>query len=170
MKRSRAAVLAASVVLTLSAAWALDRYGALSAEKERFEARVQELGTARKLLTLYPQALSGGGARLDPPALKSLVQQRGAKHGIALVYLTESDKEAGKGLRERQVVARGVGVPHTKWVAFLAEIESAGSGATFKELRLKPSTTENGVYSEAEAVLAYRWPHEPAKQTGAAIP
>jgi hypothetical protein len=137
---------------------AVDRYDAYAEANSDLEAVLRSLARARALRGDQPGAFlveheHGAGKE----GLKSLVQTCGTNLGLGLAYLSETEREAGKGIWERQVHCRLVGVPHEKLVAFLTSLEAAGHGAKLKEIRLKPAKDSGSVYEEAEALVAVRW-------------
>ncbi|MCK6498651.1 MAG: hypothetical protein L6Q38_04135 [Nitrospira sp.] len=137
-----------------AAAFAVDRYLAFAKGEAELEERIAALQDAKEI---YQQASGAFGAATAPTEdlpLKPLVQKAGAEAKVRLNYLSETEKDLGKGVHERSVVARTSDVPHATLVAFLAALEARGDGARIKELRLKPSKTQSGIYQDAECVLA----------------
>jgi len=94
--------------------------------------------------------------------MKKLIQERSAKNGIRLGYLSESGGDAGRGFREKALTMRFGNVKHASLVTFLAEIERMGEGATFKEIKLRPSDKLDGCYASAECVVSWRFFDEKA--------
>jgi hypothetical protein len=122
------------------------------AERDRFVARLSE---AQALLARHPDIFRGGaGAPAGDLPLKTVLQDASTKHGLQLGFLSEADKEAGKGRREKQVSARLVRAPHEKIVPFLADLEALGAGSVVKELHLRPSKEQSDLYEEAEVVFS----------------
>jgi hypothetical protein len=96
--------------------------------------------------------------------LKTLVRELGSRWKLGIGYLTESDKDAGRGRREKQVLVRLTGAPHENLVNFLMEVERDSGGAVLKEVHLRPSEEATGVYQEVEAVIsALSWSGEGAR-------
>jgi len=155
MTRTRAEIWVL-ILLVLAGGWYAAE-GALgahlrSAERDRFLARLSE---AQTLFARHPDLFQGGpGAPAGDLPLKSVLQAASQKHGLQLGFLSEADKEAGKGKREKQVSARLVRAPHAKLVPFLADLEAVGAGSVVKELHLRPSKDLSDVYEEAEVVFS----------------
>lgn len=122
-----------------------------SAERDRFVGRLSE---AQALLDRHPDLFRGISVSAGDLPLKTILQDSSTKHGLQLGFLTEADKEAGKGRREKQVSARLVGAPHEKLVPFLAELEARGGGSVVREIHLRPSKDQTALYEEAEVVFA----------------
>ena len=145
------------ILIALAAAGfvAFDRYLALDSARTALSETRDQLDESSRLAATHPKAfgLDGKQGRVS---LKNIVQETSARHGIPIVYLTETEKDVGDKVRERSVIARAVNAPHGKFVRFLAELELKGNGAKIKELRLKPSVTQPGIYQEAEAVFSHR--------------
>jgi hypothetical protein len=146
----------AAISLVMAAAWfAADRaFQAVVRERER-DLTVSKLVEARTLMARHPELFkeeNPSPAGLVP--LKPLLQEAGTKHGLLVGFLSESEKDAGKGRRECQVSARLVRAPHAKLVHFLADLEGRGSGALVKEIHLRPSKEVSDIYEEAEIVYA----------------
>lgn len=136
--------------------FAADRYFAQRDMNERLNASLAEVHGALDLAARHPKVFAQkNGEAAD---LKKIVQASGTRHGVAVVYLNETERESGDKMNERNVVVRIVNVPHPNFVQFLAEIERLGQGARFKDIRMKPSDERTGVYQEAEAILALRTP------------
>lgn len=135
---------------------ALDRYLAWQEAKVAADRQIEDLQAAHTAFARHPGAFGQGTD--DPGArnLKALVQGAVARASVPVVFLSESERELGKGVVERSVTARAVNVAHGPWVRFLADLEAGGS-ATVKELRLKPAQRQSGVYEEAETVVSMRW-------------
>ena len=143
-------------------------YDAAQSQLEESRALIQE---AQSLASNHPDAYganASGGTKLD---LKQLVQESAAGNGISILYLSETERDAGESIRERNVLTRAVNVPHQQLIAFMAELEARGGGARIKEIRIKPKGDKTDTYQEAEIVLAVRWlvekpaPKEPPKET-----
>jgi hypothetical protein len=138
-------------------AFAFNRFMALEEAQAANALRMDELEEARHLVQSHPEAFGVNASAVAKSDLKGLVQQSSSRNGVVLMYLTETERDAGEKIKERNVVARAVNVPHAKLVAFLADLEKQGNGARIKEIRLKPATDRSDVYQEAETVLALRW-------------
>lgn len=135
---------------------ALDRYLAWQEVKVAADRQLEDLQAAQSAFARHPGAFAPGTD--DPGArnLKALVQGAVARNNVPVVFLSESERELGRGVVERDVTARAVNVAHGPWVRFLADLEANGK-ATVKELRMKPAPRQNGVYEEAETVVSLRW-------------
>ena len=122
--------------------------------RERDQA-IHSLSEAQILFARHPELFRGSGGLIGSDvALKTLLQESSTQHGLQLGFLTEADKEAGKGKRENQVSARLVRTPHAKLVPFLADLEARGAGAVIKELHLRPSKDVSRTYEDAEVVFS----------------
>lgn len=133
------------------------RYAEFDAARAQLEESRELLQEARGLANNHPEAYgpnASGGTKLD---LKQLVQESGAKNGISILYLSETERDAGESVRERNVLTRTVNVPHSQLIAFMADLEARGGGARIKEIRIKPKGDKADTYQEAEIVLAVRW-------------
>lgn len=132
--------------------------GALAAReaKEGRDAAVEEVREAVRLAARHPGAFGGETPAAGAEALKQLVQGSASLHSLYAAFLSENEKEAGKGQRERQVTARLKDADHKRVVAFLDDLEKRGGGARVRELRLRPSPDASDVYQEVEVVLAKR--------------
>jgi len=155
---SRGPVLFVVVSVLVAVAFAADRYLAYRAAREERDASVAQLETALGLLKAHAEDFDANATKGKRVGLKTLVQESGARSGVTLVYVTESEKEAGKGLRERSVTARMGAVRQEKLVAFLSDVEDRGGGAKVRELRLKPDKAQSGLYQAAECVVSLRVP------------
>lgn len=142
------------LVLVASALFAVDRYLAFDQRRSEFTNRTAELQEAKTIYRQAPESFGGAVGPAEDRPLKPLVQAASNQNRIRLNYLSETEKELGKGVRERSVIARTTNVPHAALVAFLAEVEAKGGGARIKEIRLKPSPTQSGVYQDAECVVS----------------
>lgn len=149
----RLLLLAAIVV---SGYAALDRYLAWQEAQTAANQQVEDLQAAHEAFARHPGAFSPGTN--DPGArnLKAIVQGAVVRNNVPVVFLSETERELGRGIIERDVTARAVNVAHGPWVRFLADLE-AGGKATVKELRMKPAPRQNSVYEEAETVVSLRW-------------
>lgn len=156
MSRGIAPVLVLAL-LAAASAFALNRYAEFDAARGDYSDAQDLLQEAERLAHSHPEAYgvnAKGGAKLD---LKQLVQESGAKNGISLLYLSESERDAGESIRERNILSRIVNVSHPQLVSFMADLEARGGGARIKEIRIKPKADKADVYQEAEVVLAVRW-------------
>lgn len=148
MKRISAFI---SCMLLLGLIFAVERYTAYLPVSAEAGLRQVQLEEAQRMATAYPDAF---GNRAEEVNLKATVQAAVARQGISVTYLSESEKDLGKNLREYSVLTRAVNVPHAKLVTFLAELEAKGGGAHIKEIHLKPSKSHSEVYEEAETVVS----------------
>lgn len=146
----------ATLLFVGAALFALDRYWAYASARDEFTTTEKDLIVAQDMLKRHAQAFVDKPADAPNVSLKAVVQQLGRKHRMNLVYLTEVEKEAGKGVRERNVITRVSKVAHGDLARFLSDVESKGSGIRIKEIQLKPSKTESGVYATAECVVVKR--------------
>jgi len=145
----------AALVLATAVCFAVFEYVSYTEARDSFNDRMERLQDAQAMASKHSQIFRTGTATVRKD-LKGLVQEVGAKNGISIIYLNETERDAGDMVRERNVVARAVNVPHAKLVTFLADLESRGNGARIKEIRLKPALDKSDVYQEAESVLAVR--------------
>jgi hypothetical protein len=143
------------IILTLCAGFAVERYLKMSETQEALDAVIIDLTEAQALSARHPEVF---GAAIDTQqaSLKPLVQEIGARHGVSLAFLTETEKESGEGIRERSVLCRAVNVEQDKLVKFLFDLEKNGRGARLRELRLKPAPERGDMFQEAEGVLTIR--------------
>lgn len=156
--RSRSLISGFIVAALIGAGiFAFERFMALDEARAAHALRMEELDEARHLVHSHPEAFGVNSAASAKTDLKGLVQQSSSRNGVVLMYLSETERDAGEKIKERNVVARAVNVPHAKLVAFLADLENRGGGARIKEIRLKPALDRSDVYQEAETVLALRW-------------
>jgi hypothetical protein len=137
-----------------SAALAVDRYLAVHFSKRAVESALTDVREARAQVERNPASFGTPPPAAAQSALKSIIQQTGARYGITVAFLSEGDKDAGQGVREKQAVARLVVASHGKLVPYLDELERVSGGARVRELHLRPSRDTNGVYQEVEFVLA----------------
>ena len=137
-----------------SAALATCEYLAFRARESEQAKYVARLRQARALALLYPTVFRADASPSGEVPLKALVQNTARKHGLRIAFLSEMEREAGKGVRERQVSARFSGSPHSKFVLFLLELEKEGAGAKVKELHLRPSKDTSDVYQDGEIVFS----------------
>ncbi len=160
MRRLRKVAFLLVLLAPLGAGWfALRSALGMEAARSSLDSLRRDVQEARKLGGLH--TFGGASSRSGPVLLKSLVQEVAQKEGITVAFLSESERELGKGRREKQVLARVVQADHGKFVPFLARLEAEGGGAKVKEIHLKPSRTTTGVYEEAEIVLCHLSEREP---------
>jgi hypothetical protein len=120
-------------------------------ERERVVGRLVE---ARTLIARNPELFAADPRPASDLALKGLIQEAAARQGLQVGFLSETEKESGKGRREKQVSARLVRAPHAKLVPFLADLESRGQGALVKELHFRPTKELSDHYEDVEVLLA----------------
>lgn len=139
-----------------SAFFTTDRYFAQSELRSQLNEQFDQVQAAQDLAVRHPKVFERQATQSAD--LKTMVQAAGAKHGVAIAYLNETQRESGDKMNERNVVVRAVNVVHGNLVKFLAEIEQKGHGARLKDIRVKPAEDRTNVYQEAEAILALRVP------------
>jgi len=149
-----------ALVFLASAALAADRYLARRFSRQALDTALAEVQEARALVKQNPASFGAPPPVGAQAVLKTTIQQAGARYGLTVAFLSESEKDAGQGSREKQAVARLVNAVHEKLVAYLDELERVSGGARVKELHLRPSRETNGVYQEVEFVLARRLTNE----------
>lgn len=118
------------------------------------DAALRKLREARTLALRHPSVFRADTSLFGEVPLKALVQNTARKHGLRIAFLSEMEREAGKGVRERLVSARFSGSPHSKFVLFLLDLEKEGAGAKVKELHLRPSKDTSDVYQDGEIVFS----------------
>ena len=123
-------------------------------QAELYQGHVGKLAQAVAMAARHPSLFEEGDRSAGEGSLKNLVKNIAREKGLEIAFLSENEKEAGKGKRERQVTARLVRAPHEKLVRFLAELEELGSGAKVKELHLRPSKETTDTYQDAEVIFA----------------
>jgi hypothetical protein len=155
----------AVVALVLCAGFAAERYLKMAEAQEALDASILGLTEAQALSARHPEVFGAAGDS-QQVSLKPLVQETGARHGIALAFLTETEKESGDGIRERSVLCRAVNVEQGKLIKFLFDLEKNGQGARLRELRLKPAPERSDMFQEAEGVLTIRSLSKTGKQAG----
>ena len=139
----------------IAASWFLaDRFFAAESVTAKRDRVVAELCEAQALAFRFPHAFGGNDPADTNRPLKGLVQESGRKRSIRIAFLSETEKEVGKGHRERQVSIRVVGAGHSNLVFFLADLEREGAGARVKELHLRPSKKATDVYQDAEVIFS----------------
>ena len=154
MKSSRVLSWTLLVALLASAGFLVDGALAANARLRTRDAALRKLREARALALRHPTVFRGESAPSQDVPLKALVQKSARKHGLRIAFLSEAEREAGKGVRERQVSVRFTGSPHSKFVLFLLELEEEGAGAKVKELHLRPSKDTSDVYQDGEIVFS----------------
>ena len=142
-----------ALAVLVCAALAADRYFASRFSAKAVESVLADLREARAMVERSPASFGTPPPVGAQVALKSSIQQTGARYGLSVASLSESEKDAGQGRREKQAVARLVNPAHNKIVPFLDELERVG-GARVRELHLRPSRETAGTYQEVELVLA----------------
>jgi hypothetical protein len=125
-----------------------------NARDQRIDAQ-EQLQTAMRLADEYPRAF---GPQASSPAsespIKTLAQEFATSRGVTIGYLSESERDANKGKRERQVLIRLVNASHPNLVHFLEDLESRGCGARIREIHVRPSRVISDAYEEAEVVVS----------------
>lgn len=134
------------LLIALPAAWAADSGLAASGARARRDERRAAFLEARVLAARR----SLPSTQTAPP--KALLQDLAARQGIRVAFLAETEREVAGGGRERQVSARLVRVPQASLVRLLSGLEAPGTALRVRELRLRPSPEEAGLYEEAELV------------------
>jgi hypothetical protein len=153
MKGAPIVMALSSLVACATGVYAACSYGgAREVERER-ESAERDLDQALRLIAQHPALfrsdLAGGGNG----ELKGIAQESASQRGVAIGYLSESEREVEKGRRERQVVIRLTNAPHPNLVLFLQELERRGAGCKVKEVHVRPSQEIPDAYEEAEIVL-----------------
>jgi hypothetical protein len=155
--KSPAFVLGLVALLVAGAGgFAADRgFSARTARAEREEAQGQ-LEKAVKLAAEHPRVF-GPEAVVHPAGdstLKTVAQETATSRQVTIGFLSESERDADKGRRERQVIIRLVNAGHPNLIRFLQDLESHGGGARVKEIHVRPSREVPDAYEEAEIVLS----------------
>ena len=152
--RSPAFILVSALLaIATTGFFALDRYRAWKNLRERRESLQGQIQKAVKLIQDHPHAFGPQAVVAGTSSLKNLAQETSTKRNITLGYLSESERVADKGGRERQVIVRLVQAGHSNLVRFLEDMEREG-GARVKELHLRPSREIPDGYEEAEIVFS----------------
>jgi hypothetical protein len=154
MKRPGLPLALAALALLGSALLAADRFSSAQATRERREEAARDLARAMELSNRHPRAFGAQASAESDSALKTLVQESAKNRGVTIGFLSESERDAEKGRRERQVLVRLVNADHRNVVFYLQDLEEHGSGAKVKELHLRPSRDQVDAYEEAELVLS----------------
>ncbi len=154
MKKTVACYAMAAVLMIGGLGFAIERGIACAAVRDVRRAAVRELEEAIQLTARHPGAFGDQAPVAADAPLKSLAQEVAAKHGVAVAFLSESEREADGGRRERQVIVRLTHPAHRKLVGFLGELESRGGGARIKEIHVRPSSSKSDHYEEAEVVVS----------------
>jgi len=119
------------------------------------ESWVRKVSEAKVLLSRHPDVFKPTASRTPSDvSTKAIFQESSVRHGLQLEFLSEAERDGGKGKRERLLSARFVRAPHDKLVLFLGEVEARGGGAFLKEIHLRPSKEVSDLYEEAEVVLS----------------
>jgi hypothetical protein len=144
-----------ALAVAAAAGVAVDRAAAARSARDEREEAQRQLEKAVALAAQHPRAF---GARSALPAreagLKSLAQETATERNVTIGYLSETERDADKGCRERQVIIRVVNVGHANLVLFLQDLENRGGGARIKEIHVRPSREIVDTYEEAEIVLS----------------
>lgn len=154
MKMVRLLVLVLGAAAAVAAGFLVDRIMVLDDLKSRREVALDHVREAGRLAALHPDAFDPSRESVGDLSLKTLVQEKGTKLSLGIAYLSEAEREAGRGWKERQAIVRLRQAPHGRLVSFLAELEREGRGARVKELRLRPSKEKTGVYEDTEIVFS----------------
>jgi hypothetical protein len=145
----------AALAVASSGGVAIDRYGAARAARADREDLERQLRKAETLAATNPCAF---GPNVPAPGkdatLKGLAQEAAAGRALTIGYLSEGEREAEKGRRERQVIVRLVNAAHPNLILFLRDLETRGGGAPVKEIHVRPSREVQDAYEEAEIVLS----------------
>ncbi len=146
----------AALAVCAAAGVAADRYTAARAAREERDQAQQDLKKAVALVAEHPRAFGPDAPApgSDALSLKALAQEAAAARNVPLGYLSESERDADKGRRERQVLLRLVNAGHPNLVLFLQDLESRGGGARIKELHVRPSREIADAYEDVEIVLS----------------
>lgn len=165
MNKSLRPLLAVTVVLIAVVGFAVERFVALRALENQKKLLQAELDGAAKLYSEYPAMFGTSGMR---PAkslpLKMLAQQVAKDRKVEIGSLSESQRQADRGVQEHLVHLRLTRVPHANLARLLGDIETLDPGARAKELHVRPSRETTGVYEEAEVVLARLVPAEEVRK------
>ena len=153
-KRGRLFNLGVLLAVLGTAALAADRFLAARSARARLEETAADYAKAARLAGDHADFFARKGTSPHDSILKTLAREAGQKRGLNIAYLSESEREAGKGLKERQVTVRLVQATHPALVLYLDEVERGGAGARVKEIHLRPSAETTNAYEEAEVVFA----------------
>lgn len=134
--------------------WSTERYLALRRTEEARNRAAREIEGALSLVRKHPTAFGAGTGLPTDSSMKALVQETAASRGVAIAYLSETERDVQKGHRERQTLVRVAQVPHRNLVHFLEDLERGAIGARVKEIHLRPSKSTSDLYEEAEVVLS----------------
>lgn len=158
MRRDRILSWAAVLSILGASAFAVDAGIACHlAERER-DGVVLRVEEAHRLLVRHPEVFGRAAGIQETLPLKGLLQEVATREGVAVGFLSETERDAGQGRRERQAAARLVGAEHGKLVRMLVDLEARGGGARVKELHLRPSKDVTAIYEEVEIVFARDYP------------
>jgi hypothetical protein len=159
MKHAGLALMVVLLSVAGATAFLVDRVAASRAAAMERDAALADLEASFKLAARHPRAFGPRSQASGDSALKTLAQETARARGVTIGFLSESDREAEKGRRERQVIVRLVDTPHPGLVWFLSDLEEQGLGTRVKELHLRPSK-DGQTYEEAEIVLSKIVPGE----------
>jgi len=134
--------------------FATDRFLAYREVSKLLEAKEAECLRALSVYQAHREAFGSRSGPTGPSALKTLTQEAAAKEGLLLASLSESERDLGKGRREKSIAFRLQNALHAPMIRFLSELESSGGGGRLKELHLHPSRSAEGGYEEVEGVFA----------------
>lgn len=155
MKNPAVVLAFAALAVCAAAGYAADRFAAARSAREEREQAQDLLQKAVALAAEHPRAFGpDAAAPTGDSSLKTLTQEAAAGRNVAIGYLSESEREAEKGRRERQVLVRLVNAGHPNLVLFLQDLEHRGGGAKIKELHVRPSREIPDAYEEVEVVLS----------------
>jgi len=155
MKNPIPVLILAGLVVASAGAYAAERYaGVLSARQECRDLE-QSLGKALALAEGHPRAFGSiAPANSAGGPLKALAQEAAVSRNITLAYLSESERDAEKGRRERQVLVRLQNAAHSNLVLYLQDLEVRGGGAVVREIHVRPSREIPDTYEDVEVVLS----------------
>jgi hypothetical protein len=154
--RSPAFILSlVALAVAAAGAFAAERgLAARTARSQREEAQSQ-LEKAVKLAAEHPRAFGPQAVTsAGDSALKTVAQEAATSRQVTIGFLSESERDADKGRRERQVIIRLVNAGHPNLILFLQDLESRAGGAKVKEIHVRPSRELPDAYEEAEIVLS----------------
>lgn len=155
MKSNAFILTLAALAVAAGAGFALDRAAFARVSRADREEVQRQLDKVQALAAQHRKAF-GAGAVISarPEGLKTLAQETAAQRQVTIAHLSESDREADKGGRERQVMVRLTNVLHANLVFFLQDLEARGGGAKVKEIHLRPSRELPDAYDESEIILS----------------
>lgn len=161
MKRAEFVLILAVVPVIAAALFAMDRWAALRAVREERIELFERLDKALSLARSHPAAFGANAPPVvpGPEVLKTFAQEAAARRNVNVAYLSETEREGEKGMRERHVVVRVVNAGHANLIAFLEDVEIRG-GARVREIHVRPSRSIPDAYEEAEIVFSRLWTEE----------